>query len=183
VKAYPQSDTVPEVWILGSSDYGAQLAAHFGLPYCFAWFFTDGRGGQRAIDLYFRNYQPSERFPEPLAGLCVWCLAADTDEEAQHHYTSRAVWQLSRDRGVFLPMDSPEAAAAQPLGAQERARIEQLRRESFVGTPDAVAAHVRELAERIGVQEMAIVTWTYDEGVRHRSYELLAGAFGLGDSY
>ena len=179
VEAYPRSDTVPEVWILGSSDYGAQLAAHFGLPYCFAWFFTDGRGGQRAIDLYLENYRPSARFPEPLAGLCVWCLAADTDEEAQHHYTSRAVWQLSRDRGVFLPMDSPEAAAAQPLDAEERARVEQLRRESFVGTPDSVAARVAELAERVGAHEMAIVTWTWNEEVRRRSYELLAGAFGL----
>ena len=179
VKAYPQSDTVPEVWILGSSDYGAQLAAHFGLPYCFAWFFTDGRGGQRAIDLYFQNYKPSERFPEPLTGLCVWCLAANTEEEAQHHYTSRAIWQLYRDRGIFSPMDSPEAAAAQPLSPQESARVEQLREESFVGTADTVAARVYDLAEKIGVQEMAIVTWTHDEEVRQKSYKLLAEAFDL----
>lgn len=179
VQAFPQSDTVPEVWILGSSDFGAQLAAHFGLPYCFAWFFTDGRGGQRAIDLYFENYQPSERFPEPLAGLCVWALAAETEEEAQHHYTSRAVWQLARDRGVFLPMDTPEAAAAQPLSPQEEARIEQLRKDSFVGKPEDVAGRVRDLAAQVGVQEMAIVTWTHDEDVRRKSYELLADAFSL----
>ena len=179
VQAYPQTDTVPEVWILGSSDFGAQLAAHFGLPYCFAWFFTDGRGGKRAIDLYMENYQPSERFPEPLAGLCVWCLAADTDEEAQHHYTSRAVWQLSRDRGIFIPMDSPEDAAAKPLSPQEEARLQQLRQEAFVGASDKVVAQVHELAEHIGVQEMAIVTWTHDEQVRRKSYTLLADAFGL----
>ena len=179
VQAYPQTDTVPEIWILGSSDFGAQLAAHFGLPYCFAWFFTDGRGGKRAIDLYMENYQPSERFPEPLAGLCVWCLAADTDEEAQHNYTSRAVWQLSRDRGIFIPMDSPEDAAAKPLSPQEEARLEQLRQEAFVGTPDKVVTQVRDLAEQIGVQEMAIVTWTHDEQVRRKSYTLLADAFGL----
>jgi luciferase family oxidoreductase group 1 len=179
VQAYPQTDTVPEIWILGSSDFGAQLAAHFGLPYCFAWFFTDGRGGKRAIDLYMENYQPSERFPEPLAGLCVWCLAADTDEEAQHHYTSRAVWQLSRDRGIFIPMDSPEDAAAKPLSPQEEARLEQLRQEAFVGTSDKVVGQVRDLAEQIGVQETAIVTWTHDEQVRRNSYTLLADAFGL----
>ena len=179
VQAYPQTDTVPEVWILGSSDFGAQLAAHFGLPYCFAWFFTDGRGGQRAIDLYLENYKPSERFPEPLAGLCVWCLAADTDEEAQHHYTSRAVWQLSRDRGIFIPMDSPEEAAGKPLSPQEEARLAQLRQEAFVGTPDKVAAEVHQLSEQIGAQEMAIVTWTHDEAVRRKSYTLLADAFGL----
>ncbi len=179
VKAYPQADTEPEVWILGSSDYGAQLAAHFGLPYCFAWFFTDGRGGKRAIDLYFENYQPSERFPEPLAGLCVWCLAADSEDAAQHHFTSRAVWQLSRDRGIFTPIDSPEAAAAQPLGPHEEARLQQLRDEAFVGTPDKVAAKVHALADEIGVQEMAIVTWTHDEEVRRTSYRLLADALQL----
>ena len=179
VKAYPQSDTAPEIWILGSSDYGAQLAAHFGLPYCFAWFFTDGRGGQRAIQLYRELYQPSDRHPEPLAGLCVWCLAAETEEEAQYHYTSRAVWQLHRDRGIFLPFDSPEAAALQSLSPQEEERVAQLRRDSFVGTAPDVAARVQALADEIGVEEMAIVTWTHDEEVRRRSYALLAAAFDL----
>ena len=77
VKAFPQGATAPEVWILGSSDYGAQVAALFGLPYCYAWFFSDGAGGERAIELYKRTYRPSARHPEPHSGLCVWALAAD----------------------------------------------------------------------------------------------------------
>jgi luciferase family oxidoreductase group 1 len=60
VKAYPNGPTAPETWILGSSDYGAQVAALFGLPYCYAWFFSDGKGGERAIDLYKRSL-PAER--------------------------------------------------------------------------------------------------------------------------
>ena len=63
VKAFPQGATAPEVWILGSSDYGAQVAALFGLPYCYAWFFSDGAGGERAIDLYKRTNRPSARHP------------------------------------------------------------------------------------------------------------------------
>ena len=56
-----------EIWILGSSDYGAQLAAHFGLPYAFAYFFTDGQGVERALELYRSLYRPSERHPRPQA--------------------------------------------------------------------------------------------------------------------
>ena len=85
VQAYPQGPTAPEMWILGSSDYGAQVAALFGLPYCYAWFFSDGAGGERAIDLYKRSYRPSARHPEPHCGLCVAALAAPTAEEAQYH--------------------------------------------------------------------------------------------------
>ena len=96
VKAYPQGDTSPEVWILGSSDYGAQVAAIFGLPFCFAWFFSDGLGAAQAVDIYRRTYRPSARHPAPHAGLCVWALAAESEAEAQRHFTPRAKWRRPR---------------------------------------------------------------------------------------
>jgi len=179
VKAHPQQETAPEVWILGSSDYGAQVAAHFGLPYCFAWFFTDGRGGAEAIALYRSGYRPSARHPAAHAGLCVWALAADTEDEAQHLFTSRAYWRLFRDRGIFLPIEPPEEAASHTLSAEDAARMERLRRDGFVGTASQVAARIRDLAARVGVEEIAIVTWTYDPAASRRSYELLAREFGL----
>ena len=74
----PPGRDVARVRMLGSSDYGAQVAAHFGLPYAFAWFFTDGKGGAEALDLYRKLYQPSARHPEPHTALCLWALAADT---------------------------------------------------------------------------------------------------------
>jgi len=179
VKAYPQGDTVPEMWILGSSNYGAQVAAHFGLPYCFAWFFTDGRGAAEAIDIYQSSYQPSERHPEPHAGLCVWALAAESDEVAQHHFTSRAVWRLFRDRGQFTTIEPPETAAAHTLNATEAANLARQRKDAFVGTKDKVAGRITELANQMGVQEIAVVTWTYDEAIRRQSYALLADAFDM----
>jgi luciferase family oxidoreductase group 1 len=179
VKAYPQDDTRPEIWILGSSDFGARVAAHFGLPYCFAWFFTDGRGAAEALEIYRATYQPSARHPEPHAGLCVWALAADTAEEAQHHFTSRAKWRLFRDRGIFLPLEPPEEAASHPFSEAEATRIAEMRREAFVGTPAEVAARIRDLAGRLDAPEIAVVTWTHDEEVRRRSYALLAAEFGL----
>lgn len=176
VKAYPAGDTAPEIWMLGSSDYGAQVAAHFGLPYAFAWFFTEGAGGEQALKLYRQLYRPSPRHPEPHAALCVWALAADTEEEAQHHFASRARFRLLRDRGIFAPLESPEAAAAYPYTPDETARIAQLRAGAMIGTGPQVADRIRDLAQRMDVQEMAVVTWAYDEAARHKSYRLLAQA-------
>ncbi|MGY8960253.1 MAG: MsnO8 family LLM class oxidoreductase, partial [Alphaproteobacteria bacterium] len=68
IEAQPKGDTAPEMWMLGSSNFGAQVGAHFGMPYSFAWFFTDGRGGAEALNLYRDTYQPSERHPEPVSG-------------------------------------------------------------------------------------------------------------------
>jgi luciferase family oxidoreductase group 1 len=181
VQAYPQTATAPEIWILGSSDYGAQVAALFGLPYCYAWFFSDGAGGERAIKLYKEKYRPSARHPEPRSGLCVWALAADTMEEAQYHFTSRALSRMNRDRGILVPLDTPEASA-QALQAYDADRVARFRRDSFVGTGPEVAARIVELKERVGVDEMAVVTWTHDEEVRRASYTHLARAMGFAPS-
>ena len=179
VKAFPQGATAPEVWILGSSDYGAQVAALFGLPYCYAWFFSDGAGGQRAIDLYKRTYRPSVRHPEPRSGLCVWALAAETMDQAQYHFTSRALSRINRDKGILVPLEAPDVAAAQSLSVHEQARMEQFRKDSFVGSGPEVAGRIRDLAAQVGVEEMAVVTWTHDEEVRRESYTQLARAFDL----
>jgi luciferase family oxidoreductase group 1 len=179
VKAHPLSETAPEIWMLGSSDYGAQVAAHFGLPYAFAWFFTDGKGGPEALDIYRRLYKPSQRHPEPHSALCVWALVADTEEEARFQFLSRARVRLLRDIGQFVPLEPPSVAAAFPYTAAELDRIDRLREESFVGTAAKVAERIAALAARLNVQEMAIVTWAYDEAVRHKSYRLLAEAIGL----
>lgn len=179
VKALPQTDTAPEVWILGSSDYGAQVAAIFGLPYCFAWFFSDGRGAERAIEIYKRSYRPSARHPKPVAGYCVSALAADSDEKAQHHATSRFINRIRRDRGDLAELLSPEDALRVPLASHEQARLERMRKEAFVGTPDKVARQIRDLAKKDGIDEMAVVSWTYDEQVRLDHYTLLAKEFGL----
>jgi luciferase family oxidoreductase group 1 len=176
VRAYPAGETSPEIWILGSSDYGAQVAAHFGLPYAFAWFFSDGAGGEQALDIYRRLYKPSARHPEPHTGLCVWALAAETTEEAEFHFASRARFRLLRDRGIFSALEPPAKAAAYPYSDGERARMAAYRGNAFVGRPGDVLQRIEELARRLDVQEMAIVTWAYDEAVRHTSYRLIAEA-------
>jgi luciferase family oxidoreductase group 1 len=179
VKAYPSGPTAPEIWILGSSDYGAQVAALFGLPYCYAWFFSDGAGGERAIEIYKRSYRPSARHPMPHSALCVFALAAPTMEEAQYHFTPRALSRINRDKGVMGPLVSPEEASRAFLAPHEKEKMERFRKDSFVGTAPEVMARIIELKDRVGVDEMAVVTWTHDEDVRRQSYTLLAEAGGF----
>jgi luciferase family oxidoreductase group 1 len=179
VRAQPRGPSVPEVWVLGSSDYGAQVAAHFGLPYCFAHFITDGHGAAEAIGLYRELFQPSARLAQPHAGICVWALAAATEAEAEWHYGSRAFWRLGRDRGDFLPLPSPEEAAAYAYSDAERARLARGRERAIVGTGAQVFARLRGLAEELRADEVAVLTTTHDPSVRQQSYTLLAEAAGI----
>ncbi|HEX2229748.1 MAG TPA: LLM class flavin-dependent oxidoreductase [Candidatus Binatia bacterium] len=178
IVAQPTGPTSPDLWILGSSDYGAQLAAYFGLPYAFAYFFSEGAGVEQALDLYRNNYRPSEWNPKPIATICVWALAAETEEEALHQFKSRERAIVDRRQGIRLPLMPPEEAE-RPYSLAETATAEKLRRKAIVGSSEQVTARLKELARRLGLDELVVVTWTYDPGPRHRSYELLAKAFAL----
>ena len=177
IKAHPLGPTSPELWILGSSDYGAQLAAHFGLPYAFAYFFSDGQGADQALELYRRNYRPSERYPKPQPTICVWALAADTEAEAWHLLKTREHWRVGFQYGKREALIPPDEAAALPYTPAELGVIEALRRKAFVGTGTQVAQRLRELAAGLQLDELVVVTWTYEAAARRRSYELLAREF------
>jgi luciferase family oxidoreductase group 1 len=179
VVAQPTGPSSPEIWILGSSDYGAQLAAYFGLPYAFAYFFSEGTGVEQALDLYRENYRPSDSNPKPIATICVWALAADTDEEALHQFKTRERSMIDRKQGIRLPLVSPEEVAARPYSSAEMVIAEKLRRKAIVGSSEHVAARLKELAKSLELDELVVVTWTYDTAPRRRSYELLAQAFAM----
>ena len=182
IAAHPTGPTSPELWILGSSDYGAQLAAHFGLPYAFAYFFSDGQGVDEALALYRKRYRPSARYSAPIATICVWALAADTEAEARRLLTTREYWRVDFEKGLRNPLVSPQQAAAHPYTESERARIDALRRKALVGTAEAVTASLTALSQRLDLEEIVINTWTHDPTARRHSYELLADAFGLASS-
>jgi len=180
IAANPQGPTSPEIWILGSSDYGAQLAAYFGLPYAFAYFFTDGQGVEVALALYRRNYRPSPRHPEPIATICVWALAAETEAEARRLATTREYWRIvDFERGRRSALVSPERAAAFPYSDAERAKIEAMRRKALVGTGEQVVERITGLAQELALDEIVVNTWTFEPAARHRSYELIAQAAGI----
>jgi luciferase family oxidoreductase group 1 len=165
--------------VLGSSDYGAQLAAHLGLPYAFAYFFMDGQGVEQALHLYRSLYQPSPRHPRPQATICIWALLADTDEAAQHAALSRDRWRLDRQRGRLGPLRWPDEIAATGFDAVEQQVLAPMRDRAFVGSPARVGAQLRALAAELGLEELVVNTWACDPAVRQHSYRLLAQEFGL----
>jgi luciferase family oxidoreductase group 1 len=172
-------ERAPELWILGSSDYGAQLAAHLGLPYAFAYFFMDGQGVEQALHLYRTLYRPSERHPRPQATICVWALAADSDDEARHHALSRDRWRLDRQRGRLGPLKGPDEIAAAGFSADETQALAPMRRRAFVGRADRVAEQLQALADELALDELVVNTWACDPAVRRQSYTLLAKAMGI----
>ncbi|MES2150197.1 MAG: LLM class flavin-dependent oxidoreductase [Pseudomonadota bacterium] len=180
IRAQPQGPTSPQMWILGSSDYGAQLAAHLGLPYAYAYFFNDGQGVEQALALYRRNYRPSARHPAPEATICVWALAADSEAEARRQLMTREHWRVRFEQGVLAPLVEPDEAAAYAYSAPESARIVQLRANALVGTGPQVAQQIGALAARLGLDHVVVNTWAFDPAVRQHSYTLLARAFELG---
>jgi len=179
ITAHPLGPHAPEIWILGSSDYGAQLAAHFGLPYAFAYFFTDGQGAEQAVSLYRRLYQPSERHPEPQATICIWALAAASDEEARHLSLSRDRWRIDRGRGILGPLQSPDEIARRGFDAVEEQGLASMRARAFVGSAQTVSEGIRRIAAAFDLDEIVINTWAHDPAVRRTSYALLAEVFSL----
>jgi luciferase family oxidoreductase group 1 len=177
IHAFPRGATTPQLWMLGSSGYGAQLAGHFGMPYSFAHFITDGEGCADALELYRHMFKPG-LVEQPQANVCVWALAADTEEEAWRLFASRERTRIDRQKGRFAPLLPPEQAT-RPWDAAEEAYRQELRRKVMVGTGPQVAQRLRALAQELGVDELVVITWTWDPLAQRRSYELLANEFGL----
>jgi luciferase family oxidoreductase group 1 len=172
IQAYPRGLTTPQLWMLGSSSYGAQLAAHFGMPYSFAHFITDGEGCAEALELYRHLFKPG-LIEQPQANACVWALAADTEEQAWHLFASRERARIDRQAGRFGPLLPPEQAPRAYTEAEADYR-RALRAKAMVGTGAQVAARLRALAEELKVEELVVITWTHDAHAQRRSYELLA---------
>jgi luciferase family oxidoreductase group 1 len=180
IAAHPTGPGSPPLWILGSSDYGAQLAAHLGLPYAFAYFFSEGRGAEQALALYRRLFRPGPDLAAPLATICVWAVAAATEAEGRRLLTAREHWRIGFEKGLREPLVSPERAAAHAYTGPEWAVVEALRRTAIAGSAAQVAAALRSLAAQFALDEIVINTWTFDPAARRRSYELLAAELGLG---
>ncbi len=181
VFAYPQSETCPQIWVLGSSDYGAQLAAHFGLPYAFAHFITDGQGVDQAMALYHNGFQSSEPLVKPKATLCVWALVAETRQEALKQFSSRARFKMDRNYGVISPLMTAQVAQAS-FKPEEMGALKQLEQKAIVGDAKEVGDQLRTLAERFDLDEIVVITWAHDPLVQQASYALLAEEMGLGQA-
>jgi luciferase family oxidoreductase group 1 len=180
VRATPDAGSTPEVWMLGSSDYGAALAAVLGLPYSFAHFINP-RGGPAAIASYRDNFKPDgDRRAEPRLNVCVIALCADTEEEVERLAGTAALWRLQLEQGRPGPVPAPDRATGHPFTDDQLARNAKMRKHHAIGTPEVVAAKLHELADSYETDELLLLTITHDPAARRRSYELVAEACGLG---
>jgi luciferase family oxidoreductase group 1 len=178
ITAVPGRGHQPQLWLLGSSGYSAQLAGLMGLPFSFAHHFS-AANTLPALALYRKSFRPSSALAEPYAMIGVSVLCADTDD--------RAEWLAGSGRLAFLRLrqgrpgrfPSPEEAAAHPFTETDRQFIEHWAANSVIGGPESVARQLDELIERTGVDELMVTTLTHDHGDRVRSYELVADLAGL----
>jgi luciferase family oxidoreductase group 1 len=176
LQAVPGADTNVPLWILGSSLFGAQLAAMLGLPYAFASHFAPD-ALMRALQVYRENFKPSEQTDNPYAMIGVNVIAADTDEEARRLFTSpqQAFTNLFRGtRGKLLPpIDDIESY----WSPSEKIQASNMLQCSVVGSRRTVRDELARLIEQTGADELMVAAAIYDHGARLRSYEILAEAW------
>ena len=177
IVAVPGAGTNVPIWLLGSSLFSAQLAAHMGLPYAFASHFAP-RMLHQALDIYRRLFQPSARLARPYAIVGVPVVAAPTDEEAQFLASStyqRVLGILTGQRGLLRPPAEDYMAQLQP---HERAAITDFLAAGVVGGPATVRAGLQALADATQADEFMLVSDVFDPQLRLRSLDITAQAWG-----
>lgn len=178
IEAVPGSGTEVPIWILGSSLFGAQLAAELGLPYGFASHFAP-QALDMALEVYRARFKPSAQQATPYALVGVNIIAAPTDEEARFIATSKKMSFADMFRGVREPMKPPIEDIDAYWSEQEKAQAMQMLACSVIGGPETVRKGIDELLERTGADELMIVSDTFDPAMRLRSVEIIAEAVGL----
>jgi luciferase family oxidoreductase group 1 len=174
VRAVPGTGLKVPIWILGSSLFGAQLAAMLGLPYAFASHFAPAQM-MPAVELYRATFKPSAQQAKPYVMLGFNVFAADTDDEAQVLATSmqQAFVNLRSGRPAQLPQ--PKPGYAEQVGPAEQALLRSVLSCTAIGGPATVRKGLEDFVTRTGADELMITSQMFDHAARKRSYELTAG--------
>ena len=177
VRAIPGEGLKVPVWILGSSLFGAQLAAMLGLPYAFASHFAPQQM-MEAIQLYRSTFQPSEQLGRPYVMLGFNAFAADSDEEGALLATSVQQAVVALRTGQPTPLKPPLRGYAETLPPAQRAMLDSFLSCSAIGSAESVRSAIHAFVERTGADELMITSQIYDHEKRLRSYEIVAEAMG-----
>jgi luciferase family oxidoreductase group 1 len=179
VRAVPAAGLDVPIWILGSSLFGAQLAAALGLPFAFASHFAPAQLSE-AVDIYRERFRPSSSLAAPYVMLAVNVFAADTDAEARLLATSVHQAFVALRRGEPRPLPPPKADFV--MSPSEQAMIDAALACTIAGTPETVRQGLAEFAEETGADELMITAQIFDDAARLRSLELTAQARDALDS-
>ena len=176
VQAMPAEVPLPPIYLLGSSDYSAQLAGQIGAAFAFAHHFANFDAVE-AMRLYRDSFRPSPAHAAPYAILATHVVCADGDAEAERLAATVDLNVVRRAKGEHLPLAAPEDAAKYDYAPVDKARIAQSRARIAVGAPATVRARLEPLMAATQAQELMVTTMIYDHAARRRSYELLWQAF------
>jgi luciferase family oxidoreductase group 1 len=176
VHAMPSDVPLPPIFLLGSSDYSAQLAGQIGAAFAFAHHFATFDAVE-AMRLYRDNFRPSPAHDKPYAILATHVVCADSDAEAERLAATVELNFVRRAKGEYLPLASPEEAAAYNYTPVDKARIAQNRSRLTVGSPATVKARLEPLLAATKADELMVTTMIFDHAARKHSYALLAQAF------
>jgi luciferase family oxidoreductase group 1 len=176
VHAMPADVALPPIFLLGSSDYSAQLAGQIGAAFSFAHHFATFDAAE-AMRLYRDNFRPSPSHAAPYAILATHVVCADSDEEADRLAATVDLNIVRRAKGEYLPLASPQDAAAYDYSPADRARVAKNRTRMAVGAPATVKASLAPLLAATQADELMVTTMIYDHAARKHSYELLAKTF------
>ncbi|HEX3858839.1 MAG TPA: LLM class flavin-dependent oxidoreductase [Pseudolabrys sp.] len=176
VRAMPSDTPLPPIFLLGSSDYSAQLAGQIGAAFAFAHHFATFDAAE-AMKIYRDSFRPSPSHDKPYAILGTHVVCADSDEEADRLARTVDLNAVRRAKGEYLPLASPEDATAYAYTPVDRTRIAQSRARLSIGAPSTVMARLTPLIEQTKADEVMVTTMIFSHTARKRSYELLAKAF------
>jgi luciferase family oxidoreductase group 1 len=174
VRAVPGAGLDVPIWILGSSLYGAQLAAMLGLPYAFASHFAPQQMMQ-AIDIYRQHFRPSEQLAAPYVMLGFNVFAADTDDEARLLATSQMQAVVNLRSGRPKPLPPPDADYPNRLSPQEKAILDGALTCAAIGSAETVRQQIEAFVAKTQANELMVTSQIFDHRARVRSYQLLAG--------
>jgi len=173
VQAVPGTGLKVPIWILGSSLFGAQLAAMLGLPYAFASHFAPD-ALMPALQVYRERFQPSGQLQRPYAMVGVNVIAAETDGAARRLFTSAQQQFTNMARGTRGQLPAPIDDIEHYWSAAEKEQVARMLACSFVGSPETVRAGLERFLERTGADEVIVASAIHEHAARLRSYELLA---------
>jgi len=173
VQAVPGAGLEVPLWILGSSLFGAQLAAAFGLPFAFASHFAPD-ALMPALDIYRRDFQPSEQLDEPYAMAGVGLFAADSDAEAKHIFSSAQQQFTNLHRGAPGPLQPPIDDIDDYWSPHEKVSVQHMLQYAMVGSPDSVRRQIASFIDATGVDELMLTGQIYDHRARLRAFEIAA---------
>lgn len=178
VKAEPSEAPLPPVWILGSSEYGAAVAAAYGMGFSFARHLNP-RGAADAMARYRAEFQPSAAYAEPRAILAVSAVAADSTQEATDLAMSMGLGVVRMRQGRPSKLPTPQEARDHAWTPAEDDQLRRYLRAQVLGAGDDVATQLHDLAAETGADEVMVMTSVHDHDARVRSYELIAQGLGL----